>query len=113
MRDFRFHTGESLPELRLHYTTVGSALSAVLLLHGTDGSSQPLNAWLGRRASSSGQPPYVTRYFTTLPDAAGRGEILQAIRPTSYKVSRATITTTWCAPNTDWSRSIWDGSGSA
>src|SRR3989442_15865064 len=23
VRDFRFHTGEVLPELRLHYTTVG------------------------------------------------------------------------------------------
>lgn len=35
-RDFRFHTGELLPELRAHYTTVGTATGEpVLLLHGT------------------------------------------------------------------------------
>jgi hypothetical protein len=38
-RDFRFHTGEVLPELRLHYTTVGDASRPpVLILHGTTGS---------------------------------------------------------------------------
>jgi homoserine O-acetyltransferase/O-succinyltransferase len=33
--DFRFHTGEILPELRLHYTTVGERGEPVLVLHGT------------------------------------------------------------------------------
>jgi homoserine O-acetyltransferase/O-succinyltransferase len=43
VRDFRFHTGETLPELRLHYTTIGSASGeAVLLPHGTDGSAANL-----------------------------------------------------------------------
>src|SRR5260221_14513297 len=38
-RDFRFHTGEVMPELRLHYTTVGAASGEpVLILHGTAGS---------------------------------------------------------------------------
>jgi homoserine O-acetyltransferase len=38
-RDFRFHTGEVLPELRLHYTTVGAPTAEpVLILHGTTGS---------------------------------------------------------------------------
>jgi hypothetical protein len=38
-RDFRFHTGEVLPELRLHYTTVGEPSGQpVLILHGTTGS---------------------------------------------------------------------------
>src|SRR5205823_13036909 len=38
-RDFKFHTGEVLPELRLHYTTVGEpAGEPVLILHGTTGS---------------------------------------------------------------------------
>jgi homoserine O-acetyltransferase/O-succinyltransferase len=36
VRDFRFHTGEVLPELRLHYTTVGAPSGEpVLILHGT------------------------------------------------------------------------------
>src|ERR1044072_6686580 len=39
VRDFRFHTGETLPELRLHYTTVGArGGEPVLVLHGTTGS---------------------------------------------------------------------------
>ena len=39
VRDFRFHTGEVLPELRLHYTTVGAPSGEpVLILHGTTGS---------------------------------------------------------------------------
>ena len=38
-RDFRFHTGEVLPELKLHYTTVGEpGGEPVLVLHGTAGS---------------------------------------------------------------------------
>lgn len=38
-KDFRFHTGEILPEVRFHYTTLGSPSNeAVLVLHGTAGS---------------------------------------------------------------------------
>ena len=38
-RDFRFHTGEVMPELRLHYRTLGDPSGEpVLLLHGTGGS---------------------------------------------------------------------------
>ena len=38
-RDFRFHTGETLPEVRVHYRTVGSPKGEpVLVLHGTTGS---------------------------------------------------------------------------
>ena len=39
-RDFKFHTGETLPELRLHYTTIGEPTGQpVLVLHGTGGSA--------------------------------------------------------------------------
>ena len=39
-KNFRFHTGEVLPELRLHYTTIGDPSGQkVLLLHGTGGSA--------------------------------------------------------------------------
>ena len=41
--DFRFHTGEVLPELRLHYTTLGSPENeAVLVLHNTIGYPAPV-----------------------------------------------------------------------
>ena len=39
VKDFKFHTGEVLPELRLNYTTLGDPKNeAVLILHGTTGS---------------------------------------------------------------------------
>src|SRR2546428_12116312 len=42
-RDFRFHSGEAMPEVRLHYTTVGAPSGEpVLLLHGTAGSGATL-----------------------------------------------------------------------
>jgi homoserine O-acetyltransferase len=76
VRDFRFHTGETLPELRLHYTTVGSASGeAVLLLHGTDGSAANLlNAGFAGELFGPGQPLDATRYFIILPDALGAGK---------------------------------------
>jgi len=41
VRDFRFHTGEVLPELRLHCTTIGAPSGEpVLVLHGTAGSAR-------------------------------------------------------------------------
>src|SRR6476660_10327082 len=46
IRDFKFTSGESLPELRLHYRTLGKpeedaqgkTMNAVLIMHGTTGS---------------------------------------------------------------------------
>ncbi len=39
-RDFKFHTGETMPELRLHYTTIGEPTGQpVLVLHGSGGSA--------------------------------------------------------------------------
>ena len=40
-KDFKFHTGETMPELRLHYTTVGEPTGQpVLVLHGSGGSAR-------------------------------------------------------------------------
>jgi homoserine O-acetyltransferase/O-succinyltransferase len=40
VRDFKFHTGETMPELRLHYTTIGEPTGQpVLVLHGSGGSA--------------------------------------------------------------------------
>jgi homoserine O-acetyltransferase/O-succinyltransferase len=46
-RDFRFHAGEVMPELKLHYRTIGDPRNpAVLILHGTSGSGGGMHAWL-------------------------------------------------------------------
>src|SRR5262245_27483481 len=45
VRDFRFHTGEVLPDLRIHYTTVGAPTGEpVLILHGTTQSGASMLA---------------------------------------------------------------------
>jgi homoserine O-acetyltransferase len=76
MRDFRFHTGEMLPELRLNYTTVGAPTGEpVLLLHGTTGSGRSLltPAFAGE-LFGPGQPLDASRYYIILPDAIGHGK---------------------------------------
>ncbi len=76
VRDFRFHTGEVLPELRLHYTTVGTpGGEPVLLLHGTTGSgSGMLNPAFAGELFGPGQPLDASRYYLILPDAIGAGK---------------------------------------
>lgn len=76
VRDFKFHTGEVLPELRLHYTTVGAPTGEpVLLLHGTNGSGTGLlNPNFGGELFGPGQPLDARRYYVILPDAIGTGK---------------------------------------
>ena len=76
VRDFRFHTGETLPELRLHYTTVGDpAGEPVLVLHGTTGSGTSLlTAGFAGELFGPGQPLDARRYYVILPDAIGTGK---------------------------------------
>ena len=76
VRDFRFHTGEVLPELRLHYTTVGAPSGEpVLILHGSTGAgTNMLNANFAGELFGPGQPLDVSRYFIILPDALGAGK---------------------------------------
>ncbi|HSB72289.1 MAG TPA: alpha/beta fold hydrolase [Candidatus Methylomirabilis sp.] len=76
VRDFRFHTGEVLPELRLHYTTLGAATGEpVLILHGTTGSGAGmLTPAFGGELFGPGQPLDASRYFIILPDAIGTGK---------------------------------------
>ena len=75
-RDFRFHTGEVMPELRLHYTTLGDPKNeAVLVLHGTTGSGAGLlNPNFGGQLFGPGQALDAARYFIVLPDALGHGK---------------------------------------
>jgi homoserine O-acetyltransferase/O-succinyltransferase len=75
-RDFRFHTGEVLPELRLHYRTVGDPSGEpVLILHGTGGSgASMLTPAFAGELFGSGQPLDASKYFIVLPDAIGTGK---------------------------------------
>jgi homoserine O-acetyltransferase len=75
-RDFRFHTGEVMPELRLAYRTVGDPKGEpVLILHGTAGSGAGmLNPNFAGELFGTGQPLDAGRYFIILPDAIGAGK---------------------------------------
>jgi homoserine O-acetyltransferase/O-succinyltransferase len=76
VRDFRFHTGDILPELRLHYTTVGAPSGEpVLILHGTTGSGAGmLTPAFAGELFGPGQPLDATRYYIILTDAIGTGK---------------------------------------
>ncbi len=75
--DFRFASGETLPQLKLHYTTVGTPRggNGVLILHGTGGTG---HSFLSERFAGElfgpGQLLDATRYFIILPDGIGHGE---------------------------------------
>jgi len=83
MRDFRFDSGQILPELRLHYHTLGRprrddqglVRNAVLILHGTTGSgAQFLRPEFAGELFGPGQPLDVARFFLVMPDNIGHGK---------------------------------------
>src|SRR5438034_1541455 len=83
VKNFKFHSGETLPELRLHYTTLGKpardaqgrVTNAVLILHGTGGTGhQFLTLIFAAELFGPGQLLDVTRYFIILPDGIGHGK---------------------------------------
>jgi len=75
-RDFRFHTGEVLPELKLHYRTIGAPTGEpVLILHGTGGSGANfLTRDFADELFGPGQPLDANRYYIIMPDALGTGQ---------------------------------------
>ena len=82
IKDYRFASGETLPELRLHYTVLGTPHrnaageidNAVLLLHGTRGTGKSwLQPSLADELFGAGQPLDAARTFVILPDGIGRG----------------------------------------
>ena len=75
-KDFKFSSGEVMPELKLHYTTVGEPTGMpVLLLHGTAGSGTGLlGAGFGGELFGPGQALDAAKYFIILPDALGAGK---------------------------------------
>jgi homoserine O-acetyltransferase/O-succinyltransferase len=83
VHNFQFHSGESLPELRLHYTTLGKPLrdaagrttNAVLILHGTGGTGQQFfQPQFAGVLFGPGQLLDAARYFIILPDGIGHGK---------------------------------------
>jgi len=82
IRDFRFASGETLPELRQHYITLGTptadaggrTTNAVLLIHNTTGTAKTwLEPVLADELFAPGQPLDATRYFLIIPDIIGFG----------------------------------------
>jgi homoserine O-acetyltransferase len=75
IRDFRFHTGETL-DLRQHYTTLGDPENpAVLVLHGTNGTGAGLlSANFGGELFGAGQPLDAAKFYIILPDTIGAGK---------------------------------------
>jgi len=74
-RDFRFHTGEVMPDVKLHYTTIGDSSGIpVVVLHGSGGSANSMltPAFAGELFGSD-QPLDATKYFIIIPDALGHG----------------------------------------
>ena len=87
LRNFRFQSGETLPELKIHYRTVGKlerdsagmARNAVLILHGTGGEGGGFVRKGGAgdifaaELFGAGQPLDASRHFIVLPDNIGHG----------------------------------------
>jgi homoserine O-acetyltransferase len=82
IKDFAFASGERLPELRIHYRTLGAPrrdaagriVNAVLILHGTGGSgAQFLRPQFSGELFGPGQLLDTARYFIILPDDIGHG----------------------------------------
>ena len=75
-RDFRFHTGETLPEVQLHYRTLGAPTGEpVLVLHGTAGTgASMLTPAFAGELFGPGQPLDVSRYYVVIPDTLGHGK---------------------------------------
>jgi homoserine O-acetyltransferase/O-succinyltransferase len=75
-KDFRFHTGEVMPALRMHYTTVGKPSGEpVLVLHGTAGSGATmLTPGFAGELFGDGQALDAKKYYLILPDGLGTGK---------------------------------------
>src|SRR5258707_9733888 len=76
VRDFKFHTGETMPELKLHYTTIGEPSGQpVLVLHGTGGSAASLlTPSFAGEFFGAGQPIDASKYYIIIPDNVGHGK---------------------------------------
>jgi homoserine O-acetyltransferase len=83
IKDFRFNSGEALPELRIHYRTLGApkknaqgvVTNAVLVMHGTGGTgAQFVGRTFAGELFMPGQPLDATQYYIVMPDDIGHGK---------------------------------------
>jgi homoserine O-acetyltransferase len=83
VRDFKFALGQTLPELRLHYRTLGKpekdaqgkTTNAVLIMHGTTGSgAQFIRPEFAGELFGKDQPLDATKFFIVLADGIGHGK---------------------------------------
>ncbi len=83
IRDFKFASGETLSELRVHYRTLGKpekdaqgkTTNAVLIMHGTTGSgAQFIRPEFAGELFGKDQPLDATKFFIVLPDGIGHGK---------------------------------------
>jgi homoserine O-acetyltransferase len=83
IRDFKFTSGETLPELKIHYRTIGKPVkdekgtvrNAVLVTHGTTGSgAQFIRPEFAGELFGAGQPLDAAKFFIVLPDGIGHGK---------------------------------------
>ena len=75
-KNFKFHTGETMAELKLHYTTIGNPNGQpVLVLHGSGGSAaNMLTPTFAGELFGPGQPLDASKYYIVLPDGLGHGK---------------------------------------
>jgi homoserine O-acetyltransferase/O-succinyltransferase len=83
LKQFAFRSGETLPELRIHYRTYGEpqrdaagvVRNAVLILHGTTGAGgQFVRPEFSGELFGPGQPLDAAHFFIVLPDGIGHGK---------------------------------------
>jgi homoserine O-acetyltransferase/O-succinyltransferase len=83
IRDFKFASGETLPELHVHYRTLGKpekdaegkTTNAILIMHGTTGSgAQFIRPEFAGELFGKDQPLDATKFFIVLPDGIGHGK---------------------------------------
>src|SRR5438045_7545390 len=83
IRDFKFQSGETLPDLRIHYRTFGKpekdaqgkTTNAVLIMHGTTGSgAQFIRPEFAGELFGKDQPLDAKKFFIVLPDGIGHGK---------------------------------------
>jgi len=83
IRNFKFTSGEALPELRIHYRTLGTpqkdaqgkTTNAVLIMHGTTGNGgQFFRPEFAGELFGPSQPLDATKFFIVLPDGIGHGK---------------------------------------
>ena len=83
IHNFKFTSGETLPDLKIHYRTLGNiekdaqgkVANAVLIMHGTTGSgAQFIRPEFAGELFGKDRPLDATKFFIVLPDGIGHGK---------------------------------------